>query len=71
MNAGSGSGILRLAPENSAALWRGVARKCGAGVPARAFQWTTGEDARFTIPVNDENIAEKSLKKQFVSIHIL
>jgi hypothetical protein len=22
MNAGSGSGILRLAPENSAALWR-------------------------------------------------
>jgi hypothetical protein len=33
------------------------AKKCGAGVPARAPHWTTGEDARFTMAVCHESIA--------------
>src|SRR5215469_11693489 len=32
-------------------------QKCGAGVPARAAHWTTGEDARFTLAACQENIA--------------
>ena len=33
------------------------AKKCGAGVPARAPHWATGEDARFTLAVCHQTIA--------------
>jgi hypothetical protein len=42
MNAGSGNGILRLAPENSAALWReGIKTVCfELSILKQALKWT-------------------------------